>query len=101
MFGITWILKLSKYLVPRATKNSSKKMPDFRVTWEYFAALGFLSHSKRNLYIAWNIYKAGCEKFNAKKSQMKRINTDFEIILDVGCTVPSVSFMGFDSNLLL
>lgn len=101
MFGITWILKLSKYLVPRATKNSSKKMPDFRVTREYFAALGFLSHNERNLYIAWNIYKAGCEKFNVKKSQMKRINTDFEIILDVGCTVPSVSFMGFDSNLLL
>lgn len=76
-------------------------MPDFRVTWEYFTALGFLSHSKRNLYIARNIYKTGCAKFNVIKSQMKRINTDFEIILDVGCTVPSVSFMGFDSNLLL
>lgn len=35
------------------------------------------------------------------KSQMKRINTDFQIVLDLGCIFPSVSCIGFDSNLLL
>lgn len=46
-------------------------MPDLWMAWEYLAALGFLTHSKGNLYVPYNIYKTGCEKFNIKKSDEK------------------------------